>query len=153
MSFLGGAPGKTSNYFLMSFDREKGWCLDAGSVHGIVKGSSGDSTLLAVCSDDTDDLENLDNSLGEVQTTEVNAANSIIKHNSKQIEKNFDLETLKRSFEHGKLEGSSEVTKLQQEVSKTTEPSTQKASNPTGLFGPDTTFSAPSLDNNGPENS
>lgn len=63
------------------------------------------------------------------------------KQVSEQLKENFNVETLKRSFEHGSLESSTNITELQQEISKTTEPTAQKSSSPTGLFGPD----APSM--------
>lgn len=82
MAFLGGAAENTSDYFLMTFDRDKGWKLDAGQVHGIIKGISGDSTLLSVFPDDANEeaeMDNLDNALGEVQAKEVSAASSIVE--------------------------------------------------------------------------
>ncbi|MFK7973133.1 MAG: caspase domain-containing protein [Bacteroidia bacterium] len=82
LGFLGGAAGNTSDYFLMSFDRQKGWQLDAGSVHGIVKVNDRETTILAVFPEDAtqeDDLNDLDKALGEVQVTELTAAGSIVE--------------------------------------------------------------------------
>ncbi|MEZ4686046.1 MAG: caspase family protein [Bacteroidia bacterium] len=79
LAFLGGSMEPTAPYFLMSFDREKGWELDAGSVHGIIHNDNGGSTILAVFAEDEEDLDNMANALGEVQTTAITAAHSIVE--------------------------------------------------------------------------
>jgi hypothetical protein len=79
LAFLGGAMEPTEPYFLMHFDRETGWKLDAGSVHGIIHRSNNESTVLAVFAEDEENLDDMANALGEIQTRSVTAAHSSVE--------------------------------------------------------------------------
>jgi hypothetical protein len=78
--FLDGSTSFDPTYFALSFDRQHGWMVDGGSVHGLVKGKWGESSaLLSVFPDDGSEMEDLGKSLGEVEITDTAPNQSIVR--------------------------------------------------------------------------
>jgi hypothetical protein len=46
--FLGGAIAPSTPYFTVRYDKDHGWAIDGGAVHGIPKPAAGQTTLLAL---------------------------------------------------------------------------------------------------------
>lgn len=71
--FLGGTVKKISQYFTVSYDRQDGWILDAGAVHGISVPFSGQTTKLALFpfSTPNEKLNQLDESIGSASVLAV----------------------------------------------------------------------------------
>jgi len=71
--FLDGAIAERTPYFTVSHDKNNGWVIDAGAIHGIKIASSGEKTLLALFPIDsnTEDLHNPSQSIGEAEVTQV----------------------------------------------------------------------------------
>lgn len=75
--FLGGAVSEPSQYFTLSNDRNLGWVIDGGAVHGVLgpqPGASGDQTTKLALFPFTSTAEQLRNpgqSIGEAQVREV----------------------------------------------------------------------------------
>ncbi len=76
--FLGGAIREHTHYFTLSCDKDEGWVIDGGAVHGIAPVDGDETTLLAVFSIDADGktLEDLKASLGKASVTKQQAAHS-----------------------------------------------------------------------------
>lgn len=79
--FLDGTIVESPVFFSLSFDREHGWVIDGGSVHGIIKGGFGDSTVLGVFPTTVIGaaLEDFSQSIGEVEVTDTSASRSIVR--------------------------------------------------------------------------
>jgi hypothetical protein len=79
-NFLDGSTGGGSDYFALTFDRDHGWLLDGGTVHGIIKGEWGeDTTVLAAFPDHLTDLDDLSQAVGRVEVTDVAPNRSIVR--------------------------------------------------------------------------
>lgn len=76
--FLGGAIREHPHYFTLSFDKEEGWVIDGGAVHGIAPVDGDETTRLAVFPLEADlkELEDLKTSLGEARVTAQQSAQS-----------------------------------------------------------------------------
>ncbi len=79
--FLGGALAPTSPYFTLSFDRDRGWVLDGGAVHGIPVPIDTETTILALFpfDDSLAGLNSLRATIGEAKVTEVFPAQSAVQ--------------------------------------------------------------------------
>lgn len=71
--FLGGAIAPRHPYFTASYHRDYGWVIDGGAIHGIPPMKGGETTHLALFPFDspTEQLQQLAQSLGEAEVTEV----------------------------------------------------------------------------------
>ncbi|RMG70242.1 MAG: hypothetical protein D6722_08925, partial [Bacteroidetes bacterium] len=80
-NFLGGATTRRKNYYTLSYDRDSGWTLDAGAVHGLVAGAPGQDTLLSVFAEDASEaeLQDLDMALGQVRITSVEPERALVE--------------------------------------------------------------------------
>jgi caspase domain-containing protein len=78
--FLGGAIRSMPRYFTVTRDREHGWVMDAGSVHGIPEPAGAETTSLALFSYDTpgDRLDRLSDTVGVARVQRVLAAQSAV---------------------------------------------------------------------------
>jgi triacylglycerol esterase/lipase EstA (alpha/beta hydrolase family) len=76
--FLGGAIREHPNYFTLRHDKEDGWVIDGGAVHGIAPVDGDETTLLAVFSleADLEEIKDLKTSIGEARVTAQQAAQS-----------------------------------------------------------------------------
>lgn len=52
LEFLGGTLSKRANYFSLTYDRDAGWTLDAGAVHGIPDPGLGQAAVFSVYAED-----------------------------------------------------------------------------------------------------
>ncbi len=89
--FLDGSTGGSSDYFNLNFDREHGWLLDGGSVHGIIKGEWGDeTTVLSVFPDKLKELSDLTQAVARVEVTDIAPGRSIVRvvEDNNQLDKN-----------------------------------------------------------------
>ena len=79
-NFLGGAVTRRKQYYTLSHDRDQGWVIDAGAVHGMVMGTPAQATLLSVFAEDATqaELEDLDMALGKVSVREVQPERSLV---------------------------------------------------------------------------
>lgn len=79
-NFLEGSIGGSSDYFTLTFDRDHGWLLDGGSVHGLIKGEWGeDTTVLAAFPDHLKELDDLSQAVGRVEVTDIAPNRSIVR--------------------------------------------------------------------------
>ena len=71
--FLGGAILQSPEYFTVSYDRQHGWVIDGGGVHGVPQGSAEDCTSFALFPFDSSpaQLRNLQEALGWADVREV----------------------------------------------------------------------------------
>ncbi|MEL6649310.1 MAG: caspase family protein [Bacteroidota bacterium] len=83
LEFLNGAVKIENQYYTLEFNRDSGWVLDAGSVHGMIKGNSatGEKTILNVFAQDASDseMDNEANALGQASITTVKAQSSVVR--------------------------------------------------------------------------
>ncbi|MDX2249280.1 MAG: caspase family protein [Bacteroidia bacterium] len=82
LNFLDGTTAVKTNYYILSNNRQTGWEIDAGAVHGIVAGSFGGAqTELAVFRDGADEAEmsNPAKSLGKISVKEVSPEKSLVR--------------------------------------------------------------------------
>lgn len=82
LNFLGGSTARKANYYALSYDREENeWSIDAGAVHGILEGTGGIDTILAVYAEDANEseLEDSSRALGEVSVKKVTAERSTVR--------------------------------------------------------------------------
>lgn len=80
--FLDGLNARSVNYYILTHDREDGWQLDAGAVHGLVGGgfSQGKTTLSVYPADATDkELSDPTMSLGLVSIRRVEPTRSLVR--------------------------------------------------------------------------
>lgn len=79
--FLGGAIQPTSPYFTLSFDAQRQWVIDGGSVHGIPAPSDGETTQLALFPLDTalDQVRDLSGAIGTARVTRVFPGQSAVE--------------------------------------------------------------------------
>lgn len=79
--FLDGSATTAADYYSMTYDRAKGWSIDAGAVHGIVAGRpGGESTVLTLFPDSAsvEEMKDESRSLGEATVSQVNPSNSVV---------------------------------------------------------------------------
>jgi pimeloyl-ACP methyl ester carboxylesterase len=78
--FLGGVIPAGPAYFTASFDRQRGWVIDGGAVHGLPAPTNGETTLLSLFPFDADvgDLHNLTTAVGEASISKVFAGQSAV---------------------------------------------------------------------------
>ncbi len=79
--FLGGALAATTPYFTLSFDRDRGWVIDGGAVHGIPGPSGAETTVLALFPFDASlaGLDSLRATIGEAKVLQVFPAQSAVQ--------------------------------------------------------------------------
>ena len=71
--FLGGAIGDRHPYYTVSHDKEYGWVIDGGAVHGVPRGDGEETMRLALfpIHSQAQDLRQLSNKIGEAEVTKV----------------------------------------------------------------------------------
>ncbi|MEM7368444.1 MAG: caspase family protein [Bacteroidota bacterium] len=72
--FLGGATSRDINYYSLTFDREEGWQIDGGAVHGLVEGdsSTGRATFNVFAEDASQrEMKDVSMALGKVEVVQV----------------------------------------------------------------------------------
>ena len=71
--FLGGAIAPRTPYFMVRYDRDWGWVMDGGSIHGIAEPVAGETTTLALFpfQATSGELQEADNTVGSARVTEV----------------------------------------------------------------------------------
>jgi len=82
MVFLDGANIQPTNYYALEYDREEGWKLDVGALHGIIQSSrTGGKTVLNVFAEDASESEmsKPDMALGKVEVTDVFPTYSLVR--------------------------------------------------------------------------
>ncbi|NMG06347.1 caspase family protein [Brasilonema sp. UFV-L1] len=79
--FLDGAIAEHTPYFTVSYDKNYGWVIDGGAVHGIKSASGDETTLLELFPIDTntEDLQDPSQSVGEAEVTQVLPSLSKVK--------------------------------------------------------------------------
>jgi len=79
--FLGGVMAPTASNFTLSFDRDRGWVIDGGAVHGIPAPSGSETTILALFPFDNSlaGLNSLRTSIGEAKVLQVFPAQSTVQ--------------------------------------------------------------------------
>lgn len=79
--FMGGVIQSSPAYFTVSFDRQRGWVIDGGSVHGIPSPSDQETTRLALFPLDTPvgQIRDLSAALDEARVTQVFPGQSTIE--------------------------------------------------------------------------
>lgn len=80
--FLQGSTSRAAHYYALSHDRDKGWHIDAGSIHGLIGGTvNGGKTLLNVFAEDAPEAELRDPrfALGQVRVTTVFPGHSQVR--------------------------------------------------------------------------
>ncbi len=72
-AFLGGAIAPHTPYFNVRFDKDHGWVLDGGAVHGIPQPTGSETTILALFpfNSQTEQLQQLSTALGVARVVEV----------------------------------------------------------------------------------
>lgn len=70
--FLGGAARKNAAHFTLRRDRDLGWVIDGGAIHGIARPTAGETTAFAIHAIDTppDDLRRADKALATAFVTD-----------------------------------------------------------------------------------
>jgi hypothetical protein len=79
--FLGGAIPPVPATFTLSSDKDLGWVIDAGAIHGIPQPTEGgESTQLAIFPFDTDvtRLQDLKQAIGQASVTQVSSGQSLV---------------------------------------------------------------------------
>jgi pimeloyl-ACP methyl ester carboxylesterase len=78
--FLGGTIVARSPYFTMSHDKQRGWVIDGGAVHGIPAPAGAETTLVTLFPFDTqlEQLVNLSTAVGEARMQQVFPAQSAV---------------------------------------------------------------------------
>ena len=78
--FLGGTIVARSPYFTMSHDKQRGWVIDGGAVHGIPAPAGAETTLVTLFPFDTqlEQLVNLSTAVGEARVQQVFPAQSAV---------------------------------------------------------------------------
>ena len=78
--FLGGVIATGRSYFTLSLDKQRGWIIDGGAVHGIPAPTGSETTLLALFPFATpvDDLNNLTRAVGEARVHQLFPAQSAV---------------------------------------------------------------------------
>jgi hypothetical protein len=78
--FLGGAIAAGPSYFTLSHDKQRGWVIDGGAVHGIPGPTGAETTLLALFPFDAhaDQLTSLATAIGEARVQQVFPAQSAV---------------------------------------------------------------------------
>lgn len=81
--FLGGVIPAAPAYFTASHDRQYGWVIDGGAVHGLPVPTVDETTVLALFQFDADmsDLRNLTKAIGEARVTTVLPGQSAVTMN------------------------------------------------------------------------
>lgn len=80
LTFLGGTIQEKGDYYLLSQHSQKGWIIDAGAVHGLSMGDSGERIRLAVYSDGVmPDNMSRTTALGEVEIIKIETTQSLIR--------------------------------------------------------------------------
>ncbi|MFK7922296.1 MAG: caspase domain-containing protein [Bacteroidia bacterium] len=83
LEFLNGAVKIENQYYGLEYNREIGWTIDAGSVHGIIKGNTatGEKTILNIFAQDASDKEMDDTTfaLGQATVSSVKAQSSVVR--------------------------------------------------------------------------
>ncbi len=82
LAFLDGLTSLDNNYFLLSHNREQGWTIDGGAIHGLTSNEfGGDQTLLNVFAEDASESEmnGADMALGQVSVTKVDTYFSLVR--------------------------------------------------------------------------
>ena len=79
--FLGGVIQPGSPYFTASFDRQRGWVIDGGAMHGIPAPSDGETTRLALfpTGAQAEAMHDLAGALGEATVTQVFPGQSAVQ--------------------------------------------------------------------------
>ncbi|NMG09760.1 caspase family protein [Brasilonema sp. UFV-L1] len=79
--FLGGAIAPSTPYFTVSYDKDHGWAIDGGAVHGIPQPTGGQTTLLALFLFDSppEQLHQLSAAIGRAEVTNVRPQLSTVK--------------------------------------------------------------------------
>lgn len=121
-NFLDGSTGGGSDYFTLTFDRDHGWLLDGGSVHGIIKGEWGEATtVFAAFPDHLKELDDLSQAIGRIEVTDIAPNQSIVREvNGGQLDKarTYKCKIISLPVEpnliylHGEEEGLSAVRKV-----------------------------------------
>jgi hypothetical protein len=83
LQFLNGQLTEKSHYYNLEFSREKGWTMDAGTIHGISAGNArtGELALLNVYPTDAsaEEMNDPANALGQVAVSAVSATNATVR--------------------------------------------------------------------------
>ncbi|MEL7534033.1 MAG: caspase family protein [Bacteroidota bacterium] len=83
LEFLNGAVKIDNQYYSLEYNRDIGWTIDAGSVHGMITGNTatGEKTVLNVFAQDASDQEMDDatNALGQATISSVKAQSSVVR--------------------------------------------------------------------------
>ncbi|MBW4634728.1 MAG: caspase family protein [Iphinoe sp. HA4291-MV1] len=84
--FLDGAIAERTPYFTVSHDKNYGWVIDGGAIHGMKSASGSETTLLALFPIDSniEELHNPSKSIGEAEVTQV--LPSLSKVNTSSVE-------------------------------------------------------------------
>ncbi|MEX1020538.1 MAG: caspase family protein, partial [Litorilinea sp.] len=103
--FLGGAIPEGPAYYTASYQRESGWAIDGGAVHGIpapggdTESTRAETTILAIFPFDSPpaDLQNLGTAIGEARVTRRDPTQSMITlmlHNGQSPEPHMTYKAL-----------------------------------------------------------
>ncbi|MEQ8974866.1 MAG: caspase family protein [Coleofasciculus sp. C1-SOL-03] len=85
--FLDGAIAERKPYFTVEHNKDHGWVIDGGAVHGVKGSAKGETTLLTLFPIDCQDLHDPSKSVGEAKVTKVLPSLSKVKISIIGIEK------------------------------------------------------------------